>query len=420
MIINILFAGVLAFSAGSGDMGKLPDLKQVGDEFDRLTQKKQFAASAQLLASTNEALRSPMVKLYEAIAWADAGRADDAAKALEQAFDYGLCNPQVVTKYPGLASLKSSSAWPRIEQRLRHLQERISDVDGFEVHTEDAVGFWKAYEQASADQSRAKEHFTAFILNGSPALRDYYANRYVSVDNLVQTTLVDHPRYYKYLRDRFRPDQLESIRERTIANMKRFRSHYPQAIFPHGYLMIGILNSAGSVTDLGVFIGLDMYGRGEGMPAGELSGGQKNAIGEASGIPGTLTHELMHFQQNYRDPMGGGVLLRKVIEEGVCDFLTELSSTNASSEGKRQRYFREHEAQILKEFKNEMEGTDLSKWMYNGSAGERPADLGYTLGYFISKSYYELATNKKQAVYELLNTESFLQLLKNSKYRDLR
>ncbi|MHC5537770.1 DUF2268 domain-containing putative Zn-dependent protease [Singulisphaera rosea] len=416
MIVSIVFTGLLAISANAADLGELPDFTKIGGELDRRSEAKQFVDLAKLFASSNERLHSSLLKLYEASAWADGGHAEEAVRALEQAFDYGLKNPNVVTKYPSLGGLKSHPAWAGIEGRIKRLRDQMSDVEHFQVHTEDAVAFWKAYERARDDRPRAREIFGDWILSGSPALRDYYANRYMSVDNLVQTTLVTYPKYYEALYDRFEPARLDSIKEQTIANMKRFRTHYPRAIFPHGYLMIGVLNSAGSVTELGVFIGLDMYKLDDGISLEELPDGLKRMIGDPGGIPGTLTHELMHFQQSYRDPIGG-VLLRKVFEEGACDFLTELSSAKPGPEGTRQRYFREHEAHILDEFRHEMNGTDLSKWMYNGSRDGRPADLGYTLGYVLSKSYYERAADKKHAVDELLNTNRFMQLIEEGQYK---
>ena len=39
------------------------------------------------------------------------------------------------------------------------------------------------------------------------------------------------------------------------------------------------------------------------------------------------------------------------------------------------------------------------------NAKDRPADLGYYMGYFITQAYYKKAKNKKQAVYHILNIQ---------------
>lgn len=102
----------------------------------------------------------------------------------------------------------------------------------------------------------------------------------------------------------------------------------------------------------------------------------------------------------------------KVIQEGVCDFMVELLTGNEPNNDKLR--FLEDEGNwqmIVNDFKAERETTDLSKWMYNGgNTPDRPGDIGYTLGYLISKSYYQNHPDKKAAVYNLLNTGNFYEI----------
>ena len=48
-----------------------------------------------------------------------------------------------------------------------------------------------------------------------------------------------------------------------------------------------------------------------------------------------------------------------------------------------------------------MDKTDLSDWLFNGTV-EKPGDLGYWVGYRVAKSYYQRATDKKQALREII------------------
>ena len=49
---------------------------------------------------------------------------------------------------------------------------------------------------------------------------------------------------------------------------------------------------------------------------------------------------------------------------------------------------------------------DFSKWIYNAAtAKDRPADLGYYVGYLITRAYYRKAKDKRQAVYDILNIQ---------------
>lgn len=72
---------------------------------------------------------------------------------------------------------------------------------------------------------------------------------------------------------------------------------------------------------------------------------------------------------------------------------------------------------ILSEFSRDMYFGDLSMWMYNGGGiQDRPSDIGYALNFIICKSYYEQSDDKRQAIWELFNTDDFESILKNTDY----
>jgi len=58
---------------------------------------------------------------------------------------------------------------------------------------------------------------------------------------------------------------------------------------------------------------------------------------------------------------------------------------------------------------------DLSDWLYNGTL-ERPGDRGYWVGYRIVKSYYEHATDKRQAFREILQMSDPKAFLAKSRW----
>ncbi len=59
-----------------------------------------------------------------------------------------------------------------------------------------------------------------------------------------------------------------------------------------------------------------------------------------------------------------------------------------------------------------MPGSDLSHWIFQGDKSkDRPADLGYYVGYKICEQFYRHATDKREAVRRILNItdpEAFL------------
>jgi hypothetical protein len=76
-----------------------------------------------------------------------------------------------------------------------------------------------------------------------------------------------------------------------------------------------------------------------------------------------------------------------------------------------------NEADLWRDFRVEMGGTDLSKWMYNGfKIKDRPGALGYYVGYKISRAYYQNAGDKQQAMRDILNIKDFQSFFQKSRY----
>jgi uncharacterized protein YjaZ len=65
-------------------------------------------------------------------------------------------------------------------------------------------------------------------------------------------------------------------------------------------------------------------------------------------------------------------------------------------------------AELWAEFRERMHGTDMAGWLYGGNdATERPADLGYWMGYRIAHAYYARTADKRQAIHDILNITDF-------------
>ena len=280
--------------------------------------------------------------------------------------------------------------------------------------------FWGYFERAKKDTSRARAILKEFVLEGPRELRDFYAVRYNSVDNMYGQMINGAPSYYTYLRRQFNTDSLTALKSKTTQWMERFKKLYPQAVFPKVYVVPGILNSGGTATEIGMFVGGDMYGKSDEMPTDGLNDWQKGAIMKFSDLPKLTIHELMHFQQNYGDTVNSEKVIGGIIGEGVCDFLVELCSGEVLN-NENLSYLEEPEnrVKILNDLKNDLFTNDFSRWLYNGDIEDRPYDLGYTVGYLITKSYYQKQPNKQQAIYELLNTSDFTRIVKGSDYAPL-
>ncbi|HEX6881595.1 MAG TPA: DUF2268 domain-containing putative Zn-dependent protease, partial [Terriglobales bacterium] len=195
-------------------------------------------------------------------------------------------------------------------------------------------------------------------------------------------------------------------------SFRRFKKIYPDALFPDVYFVIGAMNSGGTYSGNGLLLGAELHGLGAGVPTDELTAWEKSVVKPYTVLPNIISHELMHFQQKHE----ANTLLGKAIHEGSADFLASLVSDGNFNEITYQ-YGYAHEAELWKQFKSEMLGSDTSKWLYGESQRDgHPADLGYFMGFRISQAYYNRAKNKQQAIRDIVTVEDFEQLLRQSGY----
>lgn len=184
------------------------------------------------------------------------------------------------------------------------------------------------------------------------------------------------------------------------------------------------LDSAAALSDVYFVVG-------NGMSGGTTAGWRNPIVligvertGRIDHVAPTIAHELVHTQQHY--PVIGaltggpsflrGNLQRHAIKEGSANLIAELLT------GERQgnAYGEAHAEELWREFQADMHGKDFSRWLYNGwnakSLGTRPPDIGYWMGYQLSKAYYEKAASKRAAIRAILSIRDFDQFVAESGY----
>ena len=296
------------------------------------------------------------------------------------------------------------------QQSSENIDKKINpDPETAQLITSDIDNFWKAYDAAKPDYCFGvfkREYFDKGS-NGLKAFKQARIDQCAFIE-----TLGSHPRYYASIRESTL--KINSMREPIRASFRKLKSLYDNAVFPPVYFLIGCMTSGGTLTDTGLLIGTEMYGKTPNTPEEELDDWHKQVIKPIDVIPHIVAHELIHYQQKY--PKGERTLLAEAIKEGSADFIAELISgshinTHLHIHGNPK------ERELWEEFKQEMNGKSLNNWLYNGSqAKDRPADLGYYIGYKICEAYYQNAANKKQAIKDILEIKEFNQFLRASKY----
>jgi hypothetical protein len=279
------------------------------------------------------------------------------------------------------------------------------DPETVKFVTSDIGKFWLAYDLAAKETDKAKRvaiFQSEYVDKGSAGLKDFLRLRIKSADNLVNT--IDRmPKYYASIRPQTL--KVESMEKRMRAAFRKFKSIYPEAVFPDVYFLIGVANSGGTTGPSGLLIGTEMYGKTSKSPMDELSAWLKVVLSTVDNVPAIVAHESCHYNQRYSTAPDQRHLLGKALQEGACDTIGELISDRNINEHLK-IYGRTHDAEIWRDFEADMYKQNISNWIYNAStAKDRPADLGYYVGYLITQAYYRNAKDKRQAVYDILNIQ---------------
>lgn len=270
-----------------------------------------------------------------------------------------------------------------------------------EIITTDLDNFWLAFDQAKPD-FKPEGFQTLYLDKGSKGVKGFMPGRIKSADNLA-TRVKGRIKYYSSIKPS--TDKIAGMKDEIINSLVKLKELYPKAIFPPVYFVIGVMSSGGTSSNHGLIIGAEMYGMTPETPKDELNDWLLTVLKPVEEVPHIVAHELIHFQQTY----DGGSLLQACLKEGSADFIAELISGKHIN-GHVHDFANPKEKELWLEFKSKMLKKNYNGWLYSSTEG-RPNDLGYWMGYKITKAYYDRATDKQQAIQDILtikNEEKFL------------
>lgn len=285
------------------------------------------------------------------------------------------------------------------------------DPDAAKLITSDIQNFWRAFDLAKPENA-AEVFEREYFKPGSIGLSDFTKLRLKNAKNLAAR--VNQFRAY-YESARASTLKIQPLEPKIRSSFFALEYLYPEAVFPDVYFMIGMLGTGGTTSGRALLIGAEMYARTPNAPEETLTDWLKYVLSPVENVPAVVAHELIHFQQKGLF-QSRATLLAQSINEGSADFVGELIS-GGNINAHLFAYGDPREKQIWEEFKAAMKGKDVSKWLYNGGAiKDRPADLGYYVGYKITEAYYKQATDKRLAIKTILEIKDFEQFLKDSGY----
>lgn len=285
--------------------------------------------------------------------------------------------------------------------------------------TSDIDHFWAAID-AGVNGDLASALQREYLDRASPGLRDFIQAR-----NVTATALANMVRAYPMYFADIRPNTLQlsqqtALLDRIRANFETMESLYPPAVYPPITFLIGRFSTGGTTRPSGILIGTEFFAIDDDTPLGELGAFQRANVKPIDSIPAIVAHEHAHILQGRAGGILGGpnrTLLQQSLVEGAADFLGELVA-GSHINGKAHAYGLAHEEELWNEFTLEMNGTNVSRWLYNqGSAsGSRPGDLGYFIGYRIAQAYYNKMPDKKAAVRDIIEIQDASAFLQASGY----
>ncbi|HTE27099.1 hypothetical protein [Flavitalea sp.] len=269
------------------------------------------------------------------------------------------------------------------------------------VFTSDIDNFWLAYDSIIKTSDREKQTNiikALYIDVGTEGLKAFMTARNFSAENYIRL-INDYPAFWKSVRKNTLA--IKSQVEQIEKSVDRFRLLYP-SIKPAGiYFTIGGLKSGGTTTENMVLIGAEMAAADTGTDASELSNWLRSVFSSqiSGNIVGLNIHEYVHTQQKKK----GASLIAQCLQEGSADFIAELV-TRQKNLNDYMIYGQNNESTLKLRFRNEMWRRSISSWLYNGERSEHP-DLGYFMGYTICRAYYNRATDKQQAIKDIIELD---------------
>ena len=352
-----------------------------------------------------------------ACAFALQQKVDSAFVLLQLAIHYGYTNKSHLLSDSDLQILHGSRKWQELLNTIPESKILNDNPELVNIVTTDINHFWDAYEKVQLEPQNARNIFKELYFDkASDGMSDYMGAKVSSIDFFIEHITL-HPNLYKTIRENTL--KVNNYKKEIMESLIDFKLLYPEAKFPDIYFVMGAFTSAGTVSPSGLLIGVNQISDGANVNTDELDFNNKLLMNQSKYLPNIVIHELIHFQQ-YKMKRDTTVL-KYAIEEGMADFLSELVNPNREiAIEKIFEWVKGKEKVIWESFKEDMNFNRRSNWIANyGDASEdRCPDLGHWIGYEICKSYYENASNKKQAISDMLNIQDYPKFLKNSKWED--
>ena len=258
------------------------------------------------------------------------------------------------------------------------------------VVIEDVARFYRVYDAAGGHPT-AEQLQRDYLDAGSEGLHHFARLRRITGERIAEA-IDKRPGLYDEARRCMRV--LPQAQARLALALQKLGELYPEAQLPPVTIAVGRGKPVGiGYPDTGLQIGLEAL-----CAVDWLNPDLEDRFVHV------IAHEYAHVQlAPETSKMEQPTVLARSLAEGAAEFVAELVSGNVAY-SHFDAIVRGREKEIETAFAAEADSTDTSKWLDNSTA-EKPGDLGYWVGYRIVKAYYRNASDKRQALREILRMQ---------------
>ncbi len=296
----------------------------------------------------------------------------------------------------------------------------------YKIETTDIDNFWMAYDKLSGLSSKKDSIETIqinYINKATKNFKKFIRNKKLTAVNYV-SVISQCPKFWKSIRPL--TEKIKTQKEDINLLFKKFKENFPHFNTPDICFFIGCLNTGGTTSKNLLLIGAEIGVADSTIDKSELNSWLKSILGKPNPLFSYIAHETVHTQQHgipFRElpklfKHRSLTLLNMAILEGSADFLT-VKFFGLNINPHILSYGNKYECSLWKEFEKSITNQPfyLYDWLYNGRAAKnRPADLGYYIGYKITESYYEKKNDKRKALKILLHRGKYKKVYQQSEY----
>jgi hypothetical protein len=268
-----------------------------------------------------------------------------------------------------------------------------------EIRIDDVELFYRVYDAAGGRPS-AEQLQRDYLDRGSEGLHQFAKVRNITGVRIADA-LAKNPQMYASAKRCLAV--LPRVRERVGLALEKLGQLYPEARFPPVTVAVGRGRpvAVGSPVT-GIQIGLEI------LCATDWLGADVE-----DRFVYVIAHEYAHVQQ-VREIVDNEhpTVLEGSLMEGAAELTAELIAGKPSS-AHLAAFMKQGDKKIETAFLADQDKTDISGWL-NNSTVDNPGQLGYGVGYRVVKAYYQRASDKRQALREILQMTDPKALLAKS------